>query len=127
MGDEFYPTQRSRFGSSAPWEGGAWEGEPAGMPPSTPPSILREAANTFAKRNELYGDNYKRFGSIMEALFPAGLPTEMGASDWNRLGLIVQCVSKLTRYTENFNCGGHSDSAHDLCVYAAMLQELTPQ
>jgi hypothetical protein len=29
------------------------------------------------------------------------------------------------RYGENLNKGGHQDSAHDLSVYAAMLEELT--
>jgi hypothetical protein len=88
--------------------------------------ILREGAYTYEQRNEMYGDNYKSFGLFMELLFPDGIP-EMAVNDWNRFGLIVQCVSKLTRYCHQFNQGGHADSAHDLMVYAAMLEELTKE
>lgn len=95
--------------------------EPA---PQNVPSILQTAAKTFEERNKVYGDNYKHFGHVMAAAFPGGLAVE-SAEDWNRLGLLVQCVSKLTRYAASFDKGGHKDSAHDLCVYAAMLEELT--
>ena len=94
------------------------------MTQHTTPEILREAANTFQLRNNLYGDNYKQFGHIMQVLFPDGLPCRT-ADDYNRLGLLVQCISKLTRYAANMPEGGHQDSAHDLCVYAAMLEEMT--
>ena len=90
----------------------------------TAPEILHEAATTFQLRNNLYGDNYKQFGHIMQVLFPDGLPCRT-PDDYNRLGLLVQCISKLTRYAANMREGGHQDSAHDLCVYAAMLEEMT--
>ncbi len=78
---------------------------------------------TFKKRNAKYGDNYKRFGSLMLELFPEGvdLSTE---DDFNRYGILTQVVAKLTRYTENFSKGGHADSIHDLMVYSAMLAHL---
>lgn len=89
------------------------------------PSILRDAAETFAERNKTYGDNYLHFGTVMSGLFPRGLPSPRTAEDWNRLGLLVQCVTKITRYAQSLERGGHTDSAHDLSVYAAMLQSVT--
>ena len=93
------------------------------MTPSVP-EILRLAAETYEQRNKLYGDNYKRWGVIFNLLFPNGVKIS-STEDANRLGVFVQCLSKMTRYAEGFETGGHQDSAHDLCVYAAMLEELT--
>ena len=87
------------------------------------PDMLRDAANIYEERNKLYGDNYKRFGYIMKELFPQGLKLE-GPDDFNRYGVFVQVVSKITRYAENFTRGGHADSLDDMAVYAMMLQEL---
>ena len=44
---------------------------------------------------------------------------------FNRLGVFVQCISKVARYASSLPKGGHLDSAHDLMVYAAMLEEVT--
>ena len=90
----------------------------------TVPEILRECASTYEERNKMYGDNYKKFGAVMKAIFPEGVAL-YGVENFNRFGIFVQCVSKLTRYSESLNKGGHQDSAHDLSVYAAMLEELT--
>lgn len=89
------------------------------------PDALRAAAKIYEERNALYGDNYKHFGRVMEALFPDGLKFSLlGPKDWNRLGVLVQIVGKLTRYCPNFFEGGHDDSLDDLAVYAMMLKEL---
>ena len=90
----------------------------------TVPELLRDAASTYEQRNKLYGDNYKKFGKVLEAIFPAGLQLDSFESH-NRYGILVQCISKIMRYAENLDMGGHKDSAHDLSVYAAMLEELT--
>jgi hypothetical protein len=87
------------------------------------PTSLREAAQVFEQRNEMYGDNYKKFGAIMNDIFPDGFTID-NPQDWNRFGILIQVVSKLTRYAENFNRGGHDDSLVDLSVYAHMLREL---
>lgn len=87
------------------------------------PEMLRDAANIYEERNKLYGDNYKRFGYIMKELFPQGLELK-GPDDFNRYGVFVQVVSKITRYAENFDRGGHADSLDDMAVYGMMLQEL---
>lgn len=89
----------------------------------TPADLLHAAADTFDERSRIYGDNYKRFGYVMAALFPKGMSC-LTPADWNRMGILVQIVSKLTRYTVNFDHGGHADSAHDSSVYWAMLNEL---
>lgn len=87
------------------------------------PETLRDLAKLYEQRNKVYGNNYKKFGNILFALFPDGL-TFKDADDFNRLGVFVQLMSKLSRYTENFNKGGHADSLDDLAVYTMMLQEL---
>jgi hypothetical protein len=89
----------------------------------TVPEMLEEAANTYRERNKLYGDNYKNFGGIMRHIFPKGVHVE-SHQDHNRFALFVQIVSKITRYAENFQRGGHDDSLLDLSVYANMLREL---
>lgn len=88
------------------------------------PEILQKAAETFAQRSEIYGDNYKKFGHVMSVMFAEGLELR-SPEDFNRLGVFVQCLSKLMRYAEQLELGGHLDSAHDLSVYAAMLEELS--
>ena len=89
----------------------------------TVPEMLREAAETYEERNELYGDNYKRFGEMMVSLFPRGLHITT-IDDWNRLGVFVPIVSKISRYAENFKIDGHDDSLLDISVYSNMLREL---
>jgi hypothetical protein len=91
------------------------------------PAALRECADIYEERNKVYGDNYKNFGAVWLALFPDGISTtsaEDPVSACNRLGVLIQVVSKLTRYCAQFNNGGHADSLTDLAVYAIMLQEL---
>lgn len=93
----------------------------------TVPELLREGANTYEERNKLYGDNYKKFGAIMVVLFPNGPPPLRTVADWNRFGVFFQIASKVTRYAESFDRGGHADSAHDAMVYSGMLEELTEE
>jgi hypothetical protein len=97
------------------------------------PDALRKAADLYEERNKLYSDNYKHFGAVMNALFPTGIAQRAGVDDvrgetkseyYNRVGVLIQIVSKLTRYCANFERGGHSDSLHDMAVYAMMLDEL---
>lgn len=87
------------------------------------PDMLRDAAGIYEQRNQIYGDNYKRFGKIMNILFPNGLCLQ-NDDDFNRYGIFVQVVSKITRYAENFSRGGHDDSLDDNTVYSMMLKEL---
>ncbi len=90
------------------------------------PDLLEKGAETFRERNAVYGDNYLQWGGICTAMFPEGLRIEAGdAAGFNRLGVFIQCLHKLTRYASTLERGGHRDSAHDLMVYGAMLEELT--
>lgn len=83
---------------------------------------LRRATETFAERNKQYGDSYKNFGRLCLALFPQGIGLET-ESDFNRFGVIFMILSKLSRYSANPD-KGHLDSAHDMGVYAFILEEL---
>lgn len=85
--------------------------------------LLSEAADIFRQRHKVYGDNYRKVGKVMADLFPRGveLVTE---DDHNRFHLFMLQVVKLTRYTENWDRGGHKDSMDDLAVYAAMLNAI---
>ena len=94
------------------------------MTTPTVPELLRAAAATYEERNAVYKDNYKRIGAIFCEMFPEGLSVNT-PEEWNRLFLLVQSVSKVTRYASQFSFGGHLDSVHDAIVYSAMLEELT--
>lgn len=85
---------------------------------------LGEAIATRRERSAVYGDGAYIFGDAAAALFPDGL-TVKTPHEWVRLSIVVQLISKLARYTCNFEEGGHEDSAHDGIVYNAMLAEMT--
>lgn len=105
--------------------GQLWAEHAAAKRPSVP-NILDQAARTFEERSKTYGDNYKRFGAAFLALFPNNtIPAISSKADADRLQLLMQILNKCTRYAENLTRGGHTDSARDICVYAAMLEEMT--
>lgn len=87
------------------------------------PEALRAAAEIYEERNKTYGNNYKEFGHWVNELFPAGLNVS-GPEDFNRLGVLIQMLSKISRYAQNWDKGGHDDSLDDLVVYTMMLKEL---
>ena len=89
---------------------------------SSPADCLESALNTFRARSKVYGNNYLQHGKVMRALFPAGVALST-LSDYNRFGIINMIVSKLTRYSQNWD-KAHLDSIHDLGVYAFMLESL---
>jgi hypothetical protein len=83
--------------------------------------ILIDMAQTYMERNKVYGDNYKRVGDVMKALFPNGVAinTPEQFTVWHLFELMVV---KMTRFA---NTGlSHQDSIHDLAVYAAMVESL---
>ena len=86
----------------------------------TPDEVLSDLASLFAQRNATYGADYKLFGPRMRALFPNGLELST-EDDFQRFGMLVFIVSKLGRYCNSFESGGHADSLDDLAVYSAML------
>jgi hypothetical protein len=90
--------------------------------PKVAADILIEMGNTFRERNKVYGDNYKRVGAAMEAMFPNGVFLKT-TDDFNRWHLFELIIVKLTRFA---NSGlTHTDSIHDAAVYAAMVESLT--
>jgi hypothetical protein len=87
----------------------------------TAADILAEMADTYRERNKVYGDNYKRVGEVMVALFPQGV-TINTKDEFNVWHLFELMIVKLTRFA---NSGlSHEDSIHDLAVYAAMVESL---
>jgi hypothetical protein len=84
---------------------------------------LTEKADLYRERNALYGDTYHRHGAVMMALYPEGL-TLRTVGDFNRFGVLNMIVSKITRYSANWERGGHADSLDDISVYSMMLKEL---
>lgn len=83
---------------------------------------IQRALDTYRTRNRVYGNNYKRFGEIMMALYPNGVCLNT-VHQWNRFGIILQKISKLSRYVTD-PMRGHMDSIHDDAVYSFMLEEL---
>lgn len=85
---------------------------------------MLEKAKLFQDRAAVYGDNYHRFGPIMKLLLNGQKINTEDSQEVARLGILVQIVSKVTRYAENFSKGGHDDSLDDMAVYSMMLKEL---
>lgn len=86
----------------------------------TVPDRLTALASLYRERNTVYGDDYRRYGRVMLALFPGGISIQSEA-DLSRFGVLTQMLGKLGRYAANFSHGGHSDSLNDLAVYAQIL------
>jgi hypothetical protein len=87
----------------------------------TAADILAEMADTFRERNKVYGDNYKRVGAVMAAMFPNGM-TLVTEHDYNVWHLFELMVVKMTRFANSDLT--HEDSIHDAAVYAAMVESL---
>lgn len=86
--------------------------------------MLAEASKVYGERNVMYGNNYITFGGNMYSLLGMR-PIELSSGiDHSRFAILVQVVSKLTRYISMFESGGHPDSLLDMAVYSQMLREL---
>ena len=89
-------------------------------------SNLRLLAELYDKKNNEYGDSYKRMGHIMKAFFPDGVRL-ISHEDFARYNLFEAVIGKMNRYASNFHKEGHADSLDDAAVYAQMLDELDTQ
>jgi len=88
----------------------------------TAEEVLLDAAKTYRERHVYYGNNSPKVGGALAAMFPEGL-TLRTPQDFTRFYLFVLAIMKASRYANNITkAEGHKDSAHDLCVYAAMLE-----
>jgi hypothetical protein len=86
----------------------------------TPGDRLKELASLYESKNKEYGDNYKRFGNVLFAMFPECVVLDT-PEKLNRMALFVQILHKVCRYAQNFD-EGHGDSLDDLAVYAVLLK-----
>lgn len=85
---------------------------------------LLKAADLYGIKNKDYVNGYNAIGDVLHAMFPAGLAIDQ-PEQFRRLSTFIMCVTKLQRYAVHLAQGGHEDSAKDLTVYSAMLQEQT--
>lgn len=92
---------------------------PTPQPSVSPADLLAEMANTYRERNAVYGDNWRRVGDVMMALYPNGVKLST-AEEFNRWHLFELIVVKLTRFVNSQLT--HADSIHDIAVYAAMIE-----
>jgi hypothetical protein len=90
-----------------------------------PDKILEQGAEMFRQRNALYGDTHTDIGFVLLALDPGTFGEDVRAA--NRQFLVSQIANKLCRYVSLLKRGGHKDSARDIMVYAAMLEEMTDE
>ncbi len=94
---------------------------PLHPPVRTAADILEQAGATFRERNAVYKDNADNVGKVMAALFPNGVQIKT-AEDHKMYHLFELVIVKLTRFA---NSGlTHTDSVHDMAVYAAMCENL---
>lgn len=83
---------------------------------------LEKLCELRKNRNAVYGNIARKKGYVMKALFgELSLKTE---DDFARYGTLDTIVSKLLRYANNFEKGGHIDSLNDISVYAQILRSL---
>jgi len=90
--------------------------EPMGVP-----EILEGMAQTFRERGAIYGDNWALPGKVLAALFGGELPEDISVTD-TKFGLFYHMINKICRLSTTGL--SHEDSAHDIAVYAAKLEEL---
>lgn len=84
--------------------------------------ILKDAAELFEFKNKSYADAYKRQPKILFSLL--GEITLKTEDDYARFLRVTSVITKLNRFCTSFEEKGHLDSARDLVVFSAMLQEL---
>ena len=78
------------------------------------------------KSGDKYQEVYKQFGVVLLSLFPEGIHIDPKDIDKAiKFGIIVQKVTKLTRYCSALDEGGHLDSSIDDMNYSAMLASVT--
>lgn len=84
---------------------------------------LRMLVELQKGRNTAYAETYKMKGDVMMAMFKGKMPVLDNELDINRYAMLDFIVSKLIRYTQNWE-EGHADSLDDVSVYCTMLNVL---
>lgn len=82
--------------------------------------VLHDMAETYTRRNKMYGNNYKMIGPMMEILFPDGVGPAVLHSDQFHLFELI--LIKLSRFAVSEL--QHRDSIHDAAVYGAMIEAI---
>ena len=89
-----------------------------GVEKKNAPEILRAMASTFEERSASYKEGHVILGRVIAAIYPEGIPPRIAHSP--RFHFFYMILSKAVRLvTADL---GHEDSAHDIGVYAAMLE-----
>jgi hypothetical protein len=101
--------------------GAAWINSPPWA--ATIQSILERALETFKERNAVYGDNSDKLAAMKLVLFPDGVILKR-PEDFKAMMVFDMILTKITRYVNSDM--KHIDSIHDIIVYAAQLEEVTP-
>ena len=91
-------------------------------PPLPVEQRLLNLSALFARKDAQYGDAHHCVACVLELLLGDVKLDSVDAK--HRYFLLSMIVLKLSRYTNNFNEGGHGDSLDDLAVYAQILREL---
>lgn len=82
--------------------------------------ILDSMADTFRRRNAVYGDNFRMVAKLVKVLFPDGVPPELVVTDqWHLFELKLVKISRFA--ISNLT---HQDSIHDDGVYSAMIESI---
>lgn len=81
---------------------------------------LEEAIKTNRARHEVYGDSVAVHARLLMTLFPNGIKLDT-QRDAERSVMLFMITAKLARYCQSIP---HADSAHDLGIYALMLEAL---
>lgn len=89
------------------------------------PDLLRKKIETFEAKGKQYKHTYKQFGKVWVALFPDGFKVDT-VEQANVFGIYHMLIHKMIRLSGKLQTPSELsiDSAQDLQVYAAMLEEL---
>lgn len=89
------------------------------------PDLLKQKIDLFIAKGKEYNHTYKQFGDVWEALFPNGYQCKT-AEQANFFGIYHMLIHKLIRLAGKLDIPAEIsiDSAKDIQVYGAMLEEL---
>ena len=85
----------------------------------TPDDILRELADRFESKNELWGDAWVDAGDMMDRL----LPGKFSKKEWGKVVCLVFITLKMQRMVKGWP-NLSEDSLGDLITYGSMLASL---
>lgn len=86
-------------------------------------NVLIEADKLHKERSSAYENPHSIQGETLKSFFPDGINLKKEI-DFARYSQFQTIVSKLKRYSNNFQTGGHRDSLIDVINYCTMLINL---